>query len=193
MGVMREALREMDRAVDRVRAAQESATTRRLQAVRQQYMFRAQILAMGEKARCAMAGGCDDHAEAALSRQYDFELQAEHLEAEQAEAAEEANRLSKCLAALCARKAVMEESLARCEAAQRMASLGRTGEDLLDHCGDRWAARAADAYGRATAGCVAGAACAEAQNPVSVADLIALQRTALIASRLASLRASDSA
>ena len=61
-GVMREALREMDRAVDKVRAAQESATMRRLQAVRQQCMFRAQILAMGEKARCAIAGGSDDHA-----------------------------------------------------------------------------------------------------------------------------------
>jgi phage shock protein A len=58
--VMREALREVDRAIDEVRAEQEAATARRLQAMRQQRMFRDQLTALEEKARFAIAQNRDD-------------------------------------------------------------------------------------------------------------------------------------
>ena len=125
--VMREAIREVDRAMDEVRAEQETATARRLQATRQQRMFRDQLAALDEKARFAVAENRDDLAEAALSRQLDFEAQAERLEAVRAEAADEAGRLEGCLAALATRKAQMEEALAAFEAAQRDAALGGDG------------------------------------------------------------------
>ena len=45
--VMREAIREVDRAIDEVRAEQEAASARRLQAMRQQRMFRDKLAAKG--------------------------------------------------------------------------------------------------------------------------------------------------
>src|SRR5215217_8258739 len=75
--VMREAIREVDRAIDEVRAEQEAATARRLLAMRQQKMFRDKLGGLEEKARFAMGENRDDLAEAAVSRQLEFEAQAE--------------------------------------------------------------------------------------------------------------------
>src|SRR5918994_63247 len=108
--VMREAIREVDRAIDEVRAEQEAATARRLQAVRQQRMFRDKLAALDDQARFAMAEKREDLGEAAVSRQIDFEAQAGRLEAVQVEAASEASRLEECLVALNTRKAQMEEA-----------------------------------------------------------------------------------
>jgi phage shock protein A len=140
--VMREAIREVDRAIDDVRAEQEAATARRLQATRQQKMFRDKLAALGEQARFAMAENRDDLAEAAVSRQLDFEAQAERLEAVQAEAASEAARLEECLVALATRKSQMEEALAAFESAQRDAAIGGDGPRRPERCTERKVQRA---------------------------------------------------
>ena len=75
-GVMREAIREVDRAMDEVRAEQDAAMVRRLQAMRQGRILRGQVAALDEKARVALAADREELAEAALSRQIDFEAQA---------------------------------------------------------------------------------------------------------------------
>lgn len=189
-GVMREAIREVDRAVDEVRAEQEAATARRLQAMRQQRMFRDQIAALDEKARFALAENRDDLAEAALSRQLDFEAQTQRLDAAQAEAAGEAGRLEECLVALAARKSRMEEALAAFEAAQRDASLGGDGQARPDRRTERKVERAEAAFDRAMAGAggVAGIVRADAQTAAKVAEIATLQKSAAIAQRMAALR-----
>src|SRR3712207_2903335 len=136
-GVMREAIREVDRAVDDVRTEQEAATARRLQAMRQQRMFRDKLAALDEQARFAIAENRDDLAEAAVSRQLDFEAQVERLDAVQAEAASEAGRLEEGLVALTARKSQMEQALAAFELARRDASLGGDGPTRPDRRTER--------------------------------------------------------
>src|SRR5262245_36116311 len=71
--VMREAIREADRAIDQVKAKLESTMARRLQAARQQKMLAERVEELTTKARFALGQGREDLAEAALSRQIDFE------------------------------------------------------------------------------------------------------------------------
>ncbi|MBD0272612.1 MAG: PspA/IM30 family protein [Acetobacteraceae bacterium] len=189
--VMREAIREVDRAIDEVRAGQEAAAARRLQAMRQQRMFRGQLAALDEKARFAIAENRDDLAEAALSRQIDFEAEAERLDSVQAEAAAEAGRLEECLVALAMRKSQMEEALAAFESAQRDASLGGDGPARPDRRTERRVERAEDAFERAMAGAggISAASRADAQTAAKVAEIATMQRSAAIAQRMAALRA----
>jgi phage shock protein A len=193
--VMREAVREVDRAMDDVRAEQEAATARKLQAMRQQRMFRDQLAALGEKARFAMAEKRDDLAEAALSRQLDFEAQAERLDKVQADAASEAARLDECLSALSTRKQQMEEALAAFEAARRDASLGGEGPPRPERHTERKVAQAEQAFDRAMAGAggVTGFTRADAETVQKVAELATLQRSAVIAERMAALRSAQKA
>src|SRR5204862_1959111 len=78
--VMREAIREADRAIDQVKADHEAAMARRLQAARQQQMLAKRLEELTAKARFAIAQERDDLAEAALSRQIDFEEQNKQLD-----------------------------------------------------------------------------------------------------------------
>src|SRR5262245_59182508 len=107
--VMREAIREADRAIDQVKAERESTMTRRLQAARQQKMLTDRAEELTTKARFALSQGREDLAEAALSRQVDFEAQAKELETLQQQARDEERRLDDGLAALGARKRQMED------------------------------------------------------------------------------------
>src|SRR3954471_14224717 len=67
--VMREAIREADRAIDEVKAQLESVMARRLQAARQGKMMTERVGELTEKAKFALNEGREDLAEAALSRQ----------------------------------------------------------------------------------------------------------------------------
>src|SRR3954454_12660256 len=87
--VMREAIREADRAIDEVHAQLEAVTTRRLQAVRQGKMLADHMASLTDKAKFALGEGREDLAEAALARQVDFEEQAKKLEAMQQQSREE--------------------------------------------------------------------------------------------------------
>ena len=109
--VMREAIREADRAIDQAKAELESTMARRLQAARQQRMLTERADELTAKAKFALGEGREDLAEAALSRQIDFEAQAKKLDAVQSQAREEEQRLEDGLAALNARKRQMEDAL----------------------------------------------------------------------------------
>jgi phage shock protein A len=91
--VMREAIREADRAIEQVKAELEATMVRRLQAARQQKMLTERAEALTAKAGLALSQGREDLAEAALSRQVDFEDQAKALDAVQQQVREEERRL----------------------------------------------------------------------------------------------------
>ena len=151
-GVMREAIRVVDRAIDEVRAEHDAAATRGLQATRQQRLFRERIAGLDEKARFALAEGRQDLAEAAIARQLDFEAQAARLETVQTDAATEAARLDECLIALRTRKTQMGEALEAFELAQRDASFGGEGSTRTGRTTEKRVERAEAAFDRAMAG-----------------------------------------
>lgn len=189
--IMREAIREVDRAIDEVRAEHEAATTRRLLAVRQQKMFRDKLSGLEEKARFAIGENRDDLAEAAVSRQLEFEAQAERLDGVQAESSDQERRLDECLTALKTRKERMEEELAAFEAARRDAALGGDGPTRPGRRTERRVEQAEEAFDRAMAGVggVSGVSRTDAQAAAKVAEIDAMQKRAIVAQRMAALRA----
>jgi phage shock protein A len=194
--VMREAIREVDRALDDVRAEYEAATARRLQAGRQQRLLREKLGGLEAKARFALGEGREDLAEAAIARQLDLEGQAERLGTAEADAGREAARLEESLTVLSGRKAQMEEALATFEAAQREASPdGGSRSASPDRRPEHRVKRAEAAFDRAMAGAggVAGVGREDAQAAAKVAEIDVLQRSAVIAERLAALRSSQTA
>jgi phage shock protein A len=108
---MREAIREAERAIAQVKVEHESTMARRLQAARQQRMLTERAEELTTKAKFALGQGREDLAEAALSRQFDFEAQAQQLDTLQQQARQDEQRLEDGLAALSARKRQMEDAL----------------------------------------------------------------------------------
>ena len=192
--VMREAIREADRAIDQVKAQQEAAMARRLQAARQQKMLSERVSELTTKARFALDGGREDLAEAALARQIDFEGQAKALDAVQVQAREEEARLDDGLAALKARKAQMEDALSAYMSAQRDAALGGDGPSHAERSVTRKVDAAEQAFDRAMAGAGGvGLTRADADTINRVAEIDGLQKSANVAERLAALKAQKAA
>jgi phage shock protein A len=186
---MREAIREIDRAIDEVRADQEKAMTRRLHAARQHAMIAKKLEELTEKARFALAEGREDLAEGAISRQVDFEGQAHQLDQVQSLAREEEKKLDESLAALRARKRQMEEALAAYTIARSDASMGGDGGFEQARDVERKVEHAEAAFNRAMTG--AGGISlsrADAQAINQVAELDSLQRSEIIKQRLAALK-----
>jgi phage shock protein A len=183
--VMREAIRQVDRALDDVRVEKEAAGDRAALARLQHGKMRERIADLGEKARFALGKGRDDLAEAALASQLDLESGMKQLDAGQAEAAAEIVRLDACLAELAARKAQMLAQLASFEAARREAGLGQDGVAHRERRLRRQVSRAQETFDRvmANAGGVASPAAAHE------AEIDALRRDEAVAERLAALRA----
>src|SRR5258708_27411624 len=149
---MREAIREADRAIDEVKAELESTMARRLQAARQQKMLTERVEELTAKAKFALGEGREDLAEAALSRQVDFEAQAGKLDAIQSQAREEEKRLEDGLAALGARKRQMEDALQAYLISRREAALGGDGPTRPDRTAERKLDAAEQAFAPAIAG-----------------------------------------
>lgn len=188
-GTMREAIREVDRAIDEVRADQEKAMARRLQAARQQDMIRNKVEELTSKARFALQEGREDLAEGALSRQVDLEQQTGNLDQVQVLAREEEAKLEESLAALRGRKAEMEEALAAFAAARTDASMGGDGGFTNRRQVERKVEQAEAAFDRAMTGAGgAGFTRGDAQAMNRVAEIDTLQKGATIAQRLAALK-----
>jgi phage shock protein A len=186
---MREAIREVDRAIDDVRADQQAAMARRLQAARQQSMIAKRLEELTEKARFALQEGREDLAEGALSRQVDLEAQASKLEAVQTDARAGEERLQESVAALRTRKKEIEEALAAFTTAKSEASMG--GDGGLENASDieRQVEQAEAAFNRAMT--AAGGAAfhrgsVEAIN--KIAEIDTMQKSATVAARLAALK-----
>ncbi len=187
--VMREAVREVDRAIDQVRADYETATSRRLMAARQQKALREKAIELTDKAKFALGEGREDLAEAALVRQVDFEEQAGKLDAVRTQAGEEETRLSENLAALKIRKQQMEEALNAFLASRRDAALGGDEPTKLPRGGARRVDQAEKAFDRAMniAGGVAFTR-PDAETISRVVEIDVMQKHALVATRLAALK-----
>lgn len=190
---MREAIREAERAIDQARAELEGITVRRLQAARQQQLLAKRIDELGGKAAFAIDEGREDLAEAALSRQIDFETQAKSLEDLQAQIRAEEAELEPGLAALVARKGQMEEALAAFEISKREAEIG-SGPMRREHSPGQRLDVAEKAFARAMKGAGGvGFAPIEAGTIHRVAEIDTLQKTAAVAQRLAALKAGRAA
>lgn len=190
-GVMREAIREVDRTIDAVRGDQERAMTRRLQAARQTEMIVKKVAELTEKARFAVEGGRDDLAEGALKRQIDLEGQTGRLDEIQALAREEETRLDDSLAALRARKSQMQEALAAFEIARSDAATGGDGGFHNARTVERKVEQAEAAFDRAMTGAGGvGFSRGDAEAINRVAEIDTLQKNATVASRLAALKQS---
>jgi len=192
--VMREAIREADRAIDEVKAELEATMARRLQAARQQKMFTERAEQLTAKAKFAISQGRDDLAEAALSRQVDFELQTKKLEAVQQQAREEEQRFEGCVTALNARKRQMEDALEAYLMSRREAALGGDGPTRPSRSAEKRVDAAEQAFDRAMAGIGGvGFARADADTINRVAEIDGMQKSATIAERLAALKAEHAA
>lgn len=186
--VMREAIREVDRAIDEVRREQDAAVMRRLQATRQQDLCAKRAGELTGKAQFALAEGREDLAQGALSRQVDLEAEAEKLDAVQELARNQEAKLEESLSALRARKKQMEDSLnAFLLARSEVAAGGEPGEDAAR--GKRMD-NAEAAFDRAmTGGGGIGFSRGDAEAINQVAEIDTLSRRASVAERLAMLKA----
>ncbi|GAA4003417.1 hypothetical protein GCM10022211_13830 [Sphingomonas humi] len=188
--VMREAIREVDRAIDEVRGQREASMARRLQAAKQQAMVEKRIAELGEKARFAIAEGREDLAEAALTRQVDFETEIGKLVAVQQSTTTEEAKLEDSLASLRSRKSQMEDALRAYTEAQAEAGLGGDKGFELQRTTERKVEQAEAAFDRAMGG--AGGVNftrADAKTINAVAELDSMQKSASVKDRLAALKA----
>ncbi len=189
-GLMRQAIREADQAVDDVRGKLENANARRGQAARQQEIVRADIATLEGQAKFALDKGREDLAEAAVARQIDYEGELERLRASQAEATAEARRLEACLAELKVRRSQMEKELSAFQAASGAGASSAGAPVAPEDRARRRAERAEAAFNRAKA--AAGGVSlglADADSAAKLAEVDALQRDSKIADRLAAFRA----
>jgi phage shock protein A len=190
--VMREAVREVERAIDDVRTAQVAAASQRLQAVRQQEMAAEHVQKLTDKAKFAIEQGRDDLAEAAIVRQIDFEGQIPTLKTAEVAAASEEDRLEAFVQALVSRKLEMEQTLAAYELAQRDAPAAAKSVDGHGSRVEKAVARAETAFDRAMDG-AGGTGFTRSQAGVvtKVAELDVMQRQSVVQDRLAALKAAS--
>ncbi|MGV7217348.1 PspA/IM30 family protein [Bradyrhizobium sp. UFLA05-112] len=192
--VMREAIREADRAIDQVKAELESTMARRLQAARQQKMLGERVEELTAKAQFAVNQQRDDLAEAALSRQIDFEAQAKKLDAVQEQARELEKRLEDSLAALHARKRQMEDTLQAFLISRQQAALGGDGPAQPNRSAEKKLDAAEQAFDRAMVGAGGvGFTRTDASTINRVAEIDGMQKSATVAERLAALKAGQAA
>jgi phage shock protein A len=186
--VMRQAIREMDCAVEKARAEREAARSRRLQAEHQLEACRKQLAVLKEQARFAVGKQRLDLAEVAVGRQIDVEGRIATLAKAEAEAKADEGRLGESVDALKLRRGQMYEELRAFEAAQHAASSDFEAPGSPDSQVQRRAERAEEAFERALAAAGGfGGARTSPDAAAKVAELEALQKEAAIAERLAAL------
>jgi phage shock protein A len=188
--ILRESIRQVDRALSEVRIEQEAAAARGTLARAQQGQVRERIADLGEKARFALDKGRDDLAEAALASQLDLESELTRLDTVQADAAEQRTRLDGCLTDLAARKADMQRQLAAFEAAQEESKYRDDGSGRRDRAIRTKVDRAQETFDRVMAD--AGVA-DTGKGGTAEAEIDALRRESIVAERLAALRAKAAA
>lgn len=190
--VMREAIRQIDRAIDDVRAEHRSAQQRGVQAKKLEQAIRDRIADLDEKARFALGKGREDLAEAALSSQLDLEERVTQLETAQKESAEQVIRLDSCFADLRARKTKMEKELRDFEARRRDCSLGGGDRDCSDVI-ERRVERAEATFERVKSANgdpeIHGS---DPEDMEKLAEIESIRRSSVVAERLEALRAAPS-
>lgn len=152
--VLEQSLREIDRAVDDVRAELGKVLAARHLANKRLMEENRRHEELGANIELALREGRDELAEAAVSRQFDIEAQIPVLESTIADNASQQKELEGYIAALQARRREMETELAQFRAAQRerasAAPSGGAGSSEKSGSGDvgRRVAQAESAFAR---------------------------------------------
>ncbi len=192
--VMKEAVREVDRAIQDIRAEQGKVLQRVKQAANQVESYEAKLADLNEKVDFAVGQGRDDLAKAAISRQVDFEAQIKVLIEAGAEAEAEQNKLAEYVLALDARKRDMEAELKAIAVAKAEAEA--LMPDFLKKDGPvARADNAAEAFKRAmeSANHLSGAKSASQADTAMLAELDKLSHAEMIERRLEAAKQRKSA
>ena len=191
--LMRQALREVDRAADDLRTEAEVARSRKAQAAAQQQQIKERLATLDEQARFTLEKGREDLAQAVVARQIELEEQARQLKAAEAEAGKDIARYEEALAAVKARRAQMEKELAAFQAAQRdAAALSAAAAASPEQRSERKVARAEEAFERAMSAAGIAVGLAQPEEAAKLAEVDALQKEAAVAARLEALKAKAS-
>lgn len=193
-GVMREAIREVDRALDEVRSELGKAIASRAQITRHIDHTKAKIAELDAKADFAVDQKRDDLAEAAVARQVDLERQLPVLEQSLKDQAAKQAELETFVAALNGRKSEMEADLSAFSEARRAAGVDAPAgtQACTMQSAERRAGKADEAFNRAMNGPFGGNA-ADAKNVRETAaklqELAQVERSTMISKRLAAVKA----
>ena len=192
--VMREAIREADRAIDQVKAELESTMARRLQAARQQKMLteRAEELTTQGQVRARRrARGSRGGGAVAPSR---FRGAGQEARRRPAQAREEEQRLEDGLAALNARKRQMEDALQAYLISRREARSAATARPVPTARPRRRWTRPNRLLIAPWPGPAESASPAPTRDTINrVAEIDGMQKSATVAERLAALKAQQAA
>jgi phage shock protein A len=189
--VMREAVREIERAIDETRAEAGRVASKRIFASRQAAMIREKISELTGKARLALGEGRADVAEALVARQIDLEAQIPVIESAERDASAEETELLQCLSALQGRKREMEADLEAFAAARRVADREtQSGGARIHEAAPRKAEKASETFNRVmkNASGISGVGATDAGAAAKLAEFDATLRQRQIAERLAALQ-----
>lgn len=188
--VMKEAIREIDRAIDDVRGELGLVIANKHHANKRLMEAGAKHDDLAEKIRLAVNEGRDDLAEAAISRQIDIEAQIPVLEDALKDHAEEEGELESYIAALNGRRHEMESDLQTyIDTRPKDGAPSKTGE--AETAPDRRVEYAENAFNRVLHGAtgVAGSDGTDADTAKKLAELEDIARENRIKERLAKLKA----
>ncbi|HEU0044743.1 PspA/IM30 family protein [Sphingomonas sp.] len=187
-GLMRDAMREADRAIDRLVTEREAAEARARNAEARVAAIRRELAKLDEQARFAVGKQRDDLAEVAVTRQVELEDQVAQLEASRSEALSDAERLDGVAAGLRVRRQQMKEELAAFRSAESAAAAVDDVAMPIDLRMARKVSRAEEAFERAMEEAGGATGRARTDDPDAVADITAMQKQEAVAARLAALK-----
>jgi phage shock protein A len=186
--VMREAVREVERAADRIATQRDKARVQRNQAVARQRNLRGQISTLEGQARFAMERGREDLAQVALSRQMDAEQQVRSLDALIGQAGQQEAAFEEQIAELVARAAQMKREYALFEAGHSGGQDGAVGPDRQT---TRKVVQAEATFERAMSSAAGyGFGLNDPHSAAALGEVEDLQRQAALEQRFAELQAS---
>lgn len=194
--VMREAIREVERAIDDIRLELRRAAANKHHASKRLMEASAKHEALAEQIELAVSESRDDLAEAAISRQLDLEAQIPVMENALSDASERESELEGYVTALQGRKREMEGDLKTFLASR--AETGGGGGGDLPGAGERGAEARADkaesAFNRVLAGQtgLTGGVKADRDTAAKLAELEGIARNNRVKERLAALKAAKS-
>lgn len=190
--VMKEAIREVESAIDEVRDELGKVLANKHLASRRLMDANAKHESLGDQIEMAVKEGRDDLAEAAISRQMDLESQIPVLEAAVSDADAEEAELESYVEALQARRREMDEELAAFkESRAEQSSLNEAGEPVASSGAERKitkAERAFDRVMRESSG-LPGSGGSSRGDAAKLAELEKMSRDNRIKERLAALKA----
>ncbi|WP_068087328.1 PspA/IM30 family protein [Novosphingobium rosa] len=181
--ILREAMREVDRALAQLQAEHDTTVARREQSKRQQEQLRQTAEELTGKASFALTKDRPDLAEAAIAQQIDLEAQADKLKQAEADLAMEEARLAAELTAVKARKDAKEQELEAYLANRLDTALSGHGSTRAQRDTAQQLRHAEEAFDRILA--------ADKPKPAPtdhVAEIEAMRKADEVAARLAALK-----